>query len=175
MNKGPIGIWLSVALLIFLLSLWLGYEAGAGIAHIENPPQLWKMDSLNNVEKQQLEATLSALMTLHNIRFKPRQDKEKQKSALEFEIDRLKDLKAQPAMQSIKPLIDMHLAMAYIDMSVVQQRGDDQTKAHEYMESGTELLRSLGWRDCSEETLKAAAQTGIYAWALRAPGKGAEN
>src|SRR5260370_16449129 len=98
MNKRPIGVWFSVALLIFLLSICLGYEAGVGIARVRNQPQLWKMGSLNDVEKQQFDATLSALITLRGLRFASGHDKEKLKITLQFEIHRIKNLKAHPVL-----------------------------------------------------------------------------
>src|SRR5260370_33221839 len=104
MNIRPIGVWFSVALLIFLLSFCLAYGAGVGVARVRNQP-LWKMGSLNDVEKQQFDATLSALITLRRLRFASGHDKEKLKSNLQFEINRLKDLKAQPGMQPVRPLI----------------------------------------------------------------------
>jgi hypothetical protein len=174
MNRRQIGVWFSAAFLILLLSICVGYGGGVGVAHVRHQPKLWKVGSLNDAEKQQFAATLSALTILHSLRFTEEHGQDRLKSALQFEIDHLKEWELQPGMQPIKPVIDLHLARAFVGMSVVEQRGNDQIKANEYMESGKELLRSLGWQDCSEETLKERWQKGIYLGDVKPSENGAQ-
>jgi hypothetical protein len=169
MTKKLIGAWSSVALFIFLFSVWLGYEAGVGIAHKQNLPQLWRLGSLNNVGKQQLDATLPALTKVYALRFNGAHEEEKLNgSNLYFEIDQLKALEAQPNTKAISSVVELHLAIASIGVSALEQRANDTTKARASMESAKALLRSLGWQDCSEETLRAVKQKEIDRWNVKA-------
>src|SRR6266481_5089560 len=100
MNKRAIGVWFSVVLLIFIISIWLGYESGTSIArHRATGP-------LSAVEDAHFNHVLSALSDMNMMRFGGFHDSEKLKSNLLSEIGRLETLRSRPDIQDVKPVAD---------------------------------------------------------------------
>ena len=173
MVRRPIGVWFSLALLILILSSWLGYEAGVGIAHVRNRAKLRTMGSLSASERTHIQAVLSALdamqelrfLTLFGTKFLTSFGTEKVRSLLLFQIGKLEALRARPEIQDVRPAADLDLGVFYTQLAMVEERANNSSEAREHMELAQSLFRSLGWQDCSEGTLKAVAQREFDKWA----------
>ncbi len=167
MNKRPIGAWSGVALLTLILSLWLGYKGGTGIAHARNSAQQRTMGSLSAAERAHLKAVLQALSRVQTLRFAAAHDLEKLRSNLLFEIENLENLRAQPDMQGVRPVVDLYLGIAYANLAILEERANNTSRAREYIQLAQEVFRSLGWQDYSEEALRAVAQREIDKWTFK--------
>jgi len=171
MVRRPIGVWFSAALLLLILSASVGYEAGVRIAHVRNRAKMETMGSLTAPERAHIQAVLSALEAMQQLRFLTSFGTEKVRSNLLFQIEKLETLRAQSEVQDLRPVADLDLGVFYAQLAMVQERANNTVKAREYMELARGLFRSLGWRDCSEGTLKAVAQRDFDKWASKPGGK----
>src|SRR5256885_14068497 len=107
--KRPIGVYASLAIVVFLLALAIGSAAGFGVAR-------WRVQRQQNAlfhtpEQHRLWASLEVLndimivhmMTSANI----------SPATAEQEVKHLENLKSQSADSDIQPVIAMNLGLAY--------------------------------------------------------------
>lgn len=166
MKRGPIGVWFSVALAILVLSLWAGSVLGSAVAHY------WyghhqEQGTLSGTERKRVEselAELSAVQTLRLYAIIAPEEKKRGDEYLLNEIERLGDLKRRSNAPEIKSLVDLDLGLAYVHAAMAEELNNDQERSKEYMQSAQVLFKSLGWRDYSEETLKAVAKRELDMW-----------
>jgi hypothetical protein len=96
---------------------------------------------------------------------------EKLKSNLLWEIGPLETLRSQPDIQDIKPVGDLNLAIFYAGVALLEERSNNTTNAQEYRKLAQGLLRALGWKDYSKETLNDVAQKEMEKWTVLREGK----
>ncbi len=71
-----------------------------------------------------------------------------------------------------KPVLDMNLALANVVAAIVEEQvSNNKDRETNYMGSAQSLYKSLGWRDYSEDTLRALAQRELDKWKLDSPSK----
>jgi hypothetical protein len=154
MKKGPIGVWFSVALGILVLGYWIGWELGAGIAvyscrfrqqkkRAQVESVLWELDAL---QKLQLYAVFASTF------------KKARKQNPTDEIAGLESLRRRSGAQEMRPVIDLEIALAHVDATIAEDQDNNKEAATNHMQYAQTLFQSLGWQDCSEETLRAVAK-----------------
>ena len=129
------------------------------------------MGSYSAPERRHIQAALSALGTMQELRFLTSFGTEKVRSNLLFQIGKLENLRSQPEIQDVRPVADLDLGVFYAQLAIAEEQANNSSKAHEYMELAQGLFRSLGWQDYSERTLKAVAQREFDKWASKPGGK----
>jgi hypothetical protein len=167
MKKGPIGVWFSVALVIFVSSAWIGSKAGSRYAqHWENR-QRQKQGTLHGPEWARVDSVLSqldAVQLLHFLAGISQNDKKLGQKYLLSEIGGLEELRRRPDTQEIRPVVDLYLGLAYVDEAMTEERDNNKPRAIKYMSSAQTLFQSLGWRDYSEETLRSVSRRDLNKW-----------
>lgn len=57
----------------------------------------------------------------------------------------------------------LNLGLTYAQLATLEER-TNPAESRKYMDLAQDLFRSLGWRDCSEDALKDAAQKQYEIW-----------
>jgi hypothetical protein len=156
-NKRPIGVRF-LALLILIVSAWFGRVAGTAFAHVWVSAHRQRTGERDASERSHLNAVIPVLDTIQRLQAATTVDPENPGSSLFREIGKLKDLKGKPNLQDVRPVVDLELGLAHIEMAVEEEKARDPGKSHVDIQLAEDLFHSLGWRDCSEQTLKAVAQ-----------------
>jgi len=165
MKTGPIGVWFSVALTIFVLSIWAGSKLAARFAVYQYYRQQKEQGALSDPERAHhnlVVSELESIQTLHTYVLATRDDKKLNKTYLLDEISGLEALEGKADTQQIRPAVDLDLGLAYVDASMAEQQDNNEKLAAAYMKSAQSLLQSLGWHDYSEETLRHVAKAELY-------------
>jgi len=167
MKRGPIAVWFSVALTIFVLGIWAGSKLGAEFAVYQCRRQQQEQGTLSAAERAHLNllfSELDSIQTLHIYVVSTRHDKKLNKTCLLNEISGLEDLEHKTGAQQIRPAVDLDLGLAYVDASMAEQQDNNEKLAAGYMKSAQSLFQSLGWHDYSEETLRHVARAELDWW-----------
>jgi len=169
MKKGPIGVWFSVALAIFLLSLWTGSHLGSAAARYWYRHKRQAQIKTDGPERAHLESVLSDLNTVPPLElFAPlyANDKELGKKYLLNDVGVLESIEQKSNRQEIKPVIDFNLGRACVYAAMIEEQTGDKEQADRHMRSAQPLFQSLGWSDYSEATLKTVARRQLHQWNL---------
>jgi hypothetical protein len=170
-NEKSIGVWFSLAILFFAFSLWLGYGAGSGMVQARNQPNLRSKSSPDGRGEAQIDTMSFALSKIYTLRFARSLGTQSPNDNLNYEISALRDMEVQPGTTALKSMIDLNIAIALLKMAKLEQQAGDPVKAHQNIESAKDLLRSLGWQDCSEETLNTVVRKEEARWNLKVSGE----
>lgn len=167
MKVGRIGVWFSLALAIFLLSGWLGSTLGARLAvYRYRSAQSRRLGTLNAPEHAHLELVLDELQSIGFLRLTylitltdnqplvPRPE----------QLGKIDAFRRKVATAEAKPVMEMNLALADVVAAITEERQGNIDRAADDIRSAQALYRSLGWRDYSEESLKALAQRELDEW-----------
>jgi hypothetical protein len=178
MKMRPIGVWFSAALVILVLGAWAGGKAGSGISIIWYRHQQRVLEKSFTRDRAQIELELSQLSEIgasHVHLLFGQADSKDWKQYLERRIEALEKEARQPETQGVRPVLELDLALTYVDASMAESRDNNRDLADKYMQSAQGLFQSLGWRDYSEGTLKIVAQHDLDKWnpkpQERQPGK----
>jgi hypothetical protein len=170
MKRGRIGVWFSVALLIFGLSVWAGVVAGPKLAIYWHHRKEQALEKSYSPERARFELELSQMSDIEVSQVyqsAAQSDKKIRKSFLSNKIETLKNLVAQPRSDDLRSILELHLGLAYVDAAMVADEDNDKDLAVKEMKSAQTVFQSLGWKDYSEETLKKAAQSELDRWTAR--------
>lgn len=165
MKRGPIGVWFSVALTIFVLSVWVGSKLGARFAVYQYYRQQQEQGTLSAAERAHhnlVVSELESIQTLYTYVLATRDDKKLNKTCLLNEIRGLEDLEHKADAQQIRAVVNLDLGLAYVDASMAEQQNSNEELAAGYMKSARSLFESLGWHDYSAETLRHVAKAELY-------------
>ncbi|MGH9711902.1 MAG: hypothetical protein ACRD5M_01220 [Candidatus Acidiferrales bacterium] len=168
MKKGPIGVWFSAALVILVLGIWAGTKLGAKFAQYRYRQQQ-EQRKLSGGEQAHAEIMLSELFAVQTLRLYAgvtQNDKELGERTLLNEIRGFESLQQRPDAQEIRPVIDLYLGLAYVDWAVTEEQRNNKDLATKYFDSAQTLFQSLGWQDCSEDTLKSVARHELDEWGV---------
>jgi hypothetical protein len=167
MKKGLIGVWFSVALAIFLFSLWMGLPLGSVVARYWYRHKQHTKIKSGGPERAHLESMLSGLndlQSLHFIAINNLNDKKLEEKYLLNEIGALDDIRRRPDLQEIKPAFDFNIGRAYVYASLIEEEAHNNEQASQYMKEAQPLFQSLGWGDYTEETLKSMVTRELDKW-----------
>ena len=163
--KRPIGVWFSIALLLLLLGGWLGYIAGIAAARARfRAQEQHTMSRLDSVTRTRLNSTLSALSVIEMFRVTAHTPQGSSEDVRRATI-KIQSLGRLADATDLQPVVSLNQGIAYVNIAIAEER-DNPAESRKYMNLAQDLFRSLGWRDCSEDTLKAAAQDQ---YKIRAP------
>jgi hypothetical protein len=166
-KKGPLGMWFSVALAIFLLSLWVGSHLGSIAAPYWYYHKRRVQITLYGPERTHLESLLSELTQVQALQLFSAvnaNDQELAKRYLLNDIGVLKNLEGKSGQEEIKPAIDFNLGRAYVYAALAEEQANNNEQATRYMKSAQTLFQSLGWSEYSEEMLKTVARRELDQW-----------
>ncbi len=165
--RRPIGVWFSLALLILGLCSWLGYMAGVRVAHAYVRRQ--QENAAARFGPELLTSTLIRILRLGSV-----SNAEELRSALLFETGKLETFVQEPKMQEVSSVLKLDLAIAYVELAIVEERANNKSQARAHMQSGQSLFRSLGWQDDSEDTLRGVAQKELDRWTMTSSPSGTQ-
>jgi hypothetical protein len=169
MKKGRIGVWFSVALAIFLLSLWLGSYLGSTVARYWYRHEQQAQIKSGGPERTHLESTLSRLMDVQYSQMLAAtisSDKKLGDKYLLNNIRALQVIERKSDLLEIRPAIDFYIGRAYVYAAIIEEQAHDNQQPSQYMKSAQTLFQSLGWSDYREETLKTMAGRELDKWKL---------
>jgi hypothetical protein len=172
----PIGVWFSALLVILVLSVWTGLEVGAIAArhwYRQHPLETGALSKTEQVRMQTLVFELQAAEFLRlyaNISWDDKKVEEKYLG----EISNLERLRRRSNIEEIRPILVFDLGLAHIDAAMVEEQNDEKDLAKQHMEFAKNLFESLGWQDCSDETLAAVAKRDQHKWNPGLPKKASQ-
>jgi len=172
----PIGVWISAALVIFVMGGWIGTILGASTADQWYRHYPFERGTLSLAESIHLEKAVSELETLQMVRFLARtatRDKSVDGKYL-HEIAGIEHLRQHLEQPELRPILDFNSGLAHVDAAIANENAGKPELAASQMKSAEAIFQSLGWQDCSEETLKAAAARDDRKWFERAGTKEGE-
>jgi hypothetical protein len=82
------------------------------------------------------------------------------------EVSDLEHLRSRPGLEEIRPIAEVELAIAYGNLAWLAESAGNSSYAGRYLKLGQELLRGAGWRDYSEDALRAVAKRERDDWNL---------
>lgn len=163
MSRRPIGVWFSVALVILLVSLWLGSMLGSKIAGYWYGHYRLAQGTLSRSELSRVESELTdldAAQTLRVLTLLTYSKKEFGDKYLLQEIAGLEEIKRRSSVSEVKSAIDLDLGLAHIDAATTEEQNNNTDLAKKNINAAQVVFESLGWKDYSEEALKIAAGRG---------------
>ncbi len=156
--KRPIGVWFSIALLLLLLSGWFGYIAGTAAARTRSRAQeQHTVSRLDPATRTRLNSTLSTLSAIEMFRLSTALPSHSSAEDLRRAAIKINSLDRRADVTELQPVVSLNLGIAYVEIAIAEER-DNPAESRNYMNLAQDLFRSLGWHDCSEDTLKAVAQ-----------------
>jgi hypothetical protein len=164
--RKPFGVWFSLALAILALSTWSGWKLGERIAVYWYHHQQQKLGA----EQGRFESMLSVLDGLQTTELFASALAASSGKELELgkylraEITELERLKGRPDYHEIKPLLEMHLALAYANTAIAEEQSGHKDLADSDMKSAQALFQSLGWKDYSTDALRIAGKRELDLW-----------
>jgi hypothetical protein len=81
-------------------------------------------------------------------------------SSIQNSVNSLAKIRCK-APQELWPILDLRLAKDYAMMACLEQQAGNQKAANQHLESAKALLRSLGWRDVSDNALTDLADAQL--------------
>jgi hypothetical protein len=170
MKHGRIGVWFSVALVIMGLSAWVGSKLGTRVAAYRyRSAQHRSMGTLSASEHAHLESVLDELEAIgfsRTILLMSTNDDELKK-VLPKNIGKFEDFGRRLNTAEAKPVFEANLALANAIAATVDEQSNNIERAAHEMQSAQSLFQSLGWKDCSDSTLRTFAQTEIERWGFK--------
>ncbi len=169
MNKGPIGVWFSVALALLILGVGLGWKLGQRLAVTWYRSHQQRSGPLSPVEQARIHSIISALNAaqtsgLYAGLANDTNDPKLRERILRADIERLRSLSARPELAEIRPVIDLNLGIAYAIAATIDKQDASKDAAAQDMQSAQALFQSLGWQDCSEAMLNTVAKRELDRW-----------
>ena len=169
MKKGPIGVWFSLALALLILGVGLGWKVGQRLAATWYRSHQQRSGPLPAAEQARIHSIISALGAaqtsgLYAGLANDTKDPKIRERILRADIEDLRRLSARPELAEIRPVIDLHLGIAYAIAATIEKQDASKDAAARDMQSAQALFQSLGWQDCSEETLKTIAESEMARW-----------
>ena len=167
MKVWRIGVWFSLTLAILLLSAWLGSTLGARVAvYRYRSAQSRGLGTLSAPEHAHLESVLDELQSIGFLRLTFLITLTDNKSAVPLpeQLRKIDAFRRKVNTAEAKPVMEMNLALADVVAAISEERGNNKDRAANEISSAQALYRSLGWRDYSEETLKALARSELNKW-----------
>jgi hypothetical protein len=167
MKRGPIGVWFSVALVIFGLSAWGGFAGGSKFARYRYEHSREALQRFYSPERIYLESELVEFRSLEFVQVlvKSTQDNRKvEKQYLVAAIAGLEKQSQESRDEKIKPVIELNLGLVYLEAAIAEQKDGNKDLAEKDMKSAQAIFQSLGWKDYSEKTLRAIAQDELDQW-----------
>jgi hypothetical protein len=167
MKVERIGIWFSLAVAILVTSAWLGSKLGARVAlYRYHSTQRRSVGTLNAPEYTHLESVLDELDAIARLRltFLISLNDDKSKMPLPEQLEKITAFRGKVNTAEARPVMDMTLALANVVAAIAEERRNNKDRAETDLRSAQALYRSLGWQDCSEETLRNVAQHEIEKW-----------
>ena len=147
-----------LAILILGFGCWIGWKLGirAGVRWSERREAL--SGGLHGPEREHLDrvlAGLAGLSVVDAIGNPSLSATNNEKKILLGEIGGLNEqLREKETPEEIRPVISFELGLAYIRAAMAEERENSNEVAAEYIRSAQQQMKSLGWRDCSEGTLR---------------------
>jgi hypothetical protein len=169
MIKRPIGVWFSVVVVILVSGAWVGSKAGSKILQYWDSRERQKQGTLHGPDWASVDSALTQLYAVQLLQLLAgvsQNDKKLGQKYLLNEIGGLEDLRRRPDAQEIRPVVDLYLGLAYVDVAMADAQDNDKDRATKYMDTAKTLFQSLGWRDYSEETLRMVARRDLDKWKL---------
>ena len=104
-----------------------------------------------------MSATLSVLSGIEMLRLSTGLTSQSSPEDLRSAAMKIQSLARQAEATGLQPVVSLNLGIAYVEIALAEER-DHAPESRMYMNLAQDLFRSLGWRDCSEDTLKTLAQ-----------------
>jgi len=167
MKRSPIGVWFSVALVIFGLSIWAGVVAGKQFAFYWWRHKNRALEKSYSPERAHLDLELRQLGSIGNSHFYQiiaQYNPKIWKDYLLNKIDSLQKVVSQPGYEDVKPVLELDLGLAYVDAVFIDENEHNADLAAKHLKSAQAIFQRLGWKDYSEETLKNAARHDFNIW-----------
>jgi hypothetical protein len=167
MKRGPIGVWFSVALVIFGLSVWGGFHAGSGLARYRYRRNQQELQKSYSPERLRLESESIELRSLEYMQVLVKTTQHNRKVEKEYVLAAIPAVEkhAQESTDGrIRPVIEFNLGLLYLEAAIAEQADGNKDLAEKDMKSAKAIFQSLGWKDYSEETLRAFAQSQLNQW-----------
>ena len=156
MKRGPIGVYFSVALAILCLGWWAGWKIGERVAASRARRQMAAI--VNTPERAHLESESWDLADVEVLRFfatSLAHDKAIRDDDLPKNIEVFKRFSRRQRAPELQPAIDFNLGVVYVQAAMAAEDDGNTALKAKYMGAAQSLFQSLGWRDCSEQTLKS--------------------
>lgn len=174
MKSGRIGVWFSLALAILVLSALLGGKVGERVAvYRYRSAQNRSLGNLSAPEHAHLESVLDELQAIGMFRLgilvSP--NNEKLRPTFPDQLARFESFGKKVTTAEAKPVRDLNLALSDVVAAIVEEQSNNKERAANYMRSAQSLYQSLGWRDYSDNTLRAMAERELDKWKLDSPNK----
>jgi hypothetical protein len=162
-----IGVWLSLALVVFALSAWAGSKIGTKVAVYRfYSSQKKSSGALSASEHAHLELVLEELSTAGLLRLpfllSPRDDK--LKKILPDQVEDTERFRQRVKTVEAKSAVEMDLAFDNVITAMAEEQISGKEQAARYMESAQSLFQSLGWKDYSENTLREVVNRDLHRW-----------
>ena len=169
MKRGPIGVWFSIALVIFGLSVWGGILAGPKFAFYWWRHKDRALEKSYPPERMHLQLELRQLGSIgssHAFQIIAQYDPKIWKDYLLKKIDSIEKEVGQPGYEDIKPVLELDLGLAYVDAVFIDENEHNSDLAARHLKSAQAIFQTLGWKDYSEEALKNAARHDLIKWKM---------
>ncbi|HET9402730.1 MAG TPA: hypothetical protein VFO34_17420 [Candidatus Acidoferrales bacterium] len=164
--RKPIGVYLSVALVIFGLTTWGGHKVGAKAAVYWNQHLLHNKAVLAGRDGLYAEGELHNLeeigMTSLFIRILGEQPELRRTSVLQ-QVKLLQSMRRVAGDSDLEEIIDQNLTFAYA-FAAIGEDHENKIQAAADITSAEKLCGHLGWKDCSESALRAVAEDELSRW-----------
>jgi hypothetical protein len=160
-KRGPIGVWFSVALVLLGLGAWGGFYLGSGLARFSYRRNQEGLQKTYSPERLRLESESIEFRSLEYVQVlvKTTQDNRKvEKEYLLAAIPAVEKHVQESTDGRIKPVIEFNLGLLYVEAAIAEQADGNKALAEKDMKSAQAIFQSLGWKDYTEETLRAFAQ-----------------
>jgi hypothetical protein len=172
--RKPFGVWFSVALLILVVSLWAGWKLGGRVAVHRDRVRPTPAGSLSPAEALQLEAEIAELgdiQTLSVFAMTVAGDAKMRNEALPAFIRGLEAFQQKAKSPGLTSVVDLNLAAVYVAAAAGKEQDGDTEAATGYIRSAQPLFQSLGWRDFSDDTLRALGRRELDHWGAKPQSK----
>jgi len=116
------------------------------------------MARVNTPERAHLESELWDLADVETLRLffasSLVHDKAIREDDLPKNIEVFQRFSSRQRAPELQPAIDFNLGVVYVQAAMAAEDDGNSALKAKYMSAAKPLFQSLGWRDCSEETLK---------------------
>ncbi len=167
MKRGLIGVWFSVARVIFGLSVWGGFRAGSGFARCQYFRRQRAIEKTYSPGRRLLESEQIEFRSLEYAQFLIRStqmDTKVERQYLLAVIPALEKHAQQPGNETIKQVIEFNLGLVYVEAALAEEKDGNKDPAESDMKSAQSIFQSLGWKDYSEDALRVFAQNQLDQW-----------
>ena len=151
-----------MALALLVLSAWLGSKLGARIAVYKfRSDQKKNLGPFTASEHAHLESLLAELQAaqIFRVQFFVSANDDELKKTLPEQVAKFESFEKKTTTAEAKPVLEMDLAFAEVATAITEEQANNKDQSEKYMKSAQLLLQSLGWTDCSGQTLRAGCRT----------------